>query len=82
MAKTIFEMPSGIGEFDELGEGEKMQFSGTLRKEPGGMACLVSVDGKTVPGYSDSEEEDEDYEEEEETEEEMVGMDAALDEIM
>ena len=82
MAKTVFEMPKGIADFDELEDGEKMRFSGTLRKEPGGRACLVAVDGKTVPGYSD-EDEDEDYEEG--TEEEVVaepGMMDALDEVM
>lgn len=84
MAKTIFDMPKGIAEFDELEDGEKMQFSGTLRKEPGGKACLVSVDGKTVPGYSDSdeEEEDEDEYEEDESEEMEMGMGQALDEVM
>lgn len=67
MAKTTFQMPKGNPEFDEMEPGEKMPFSGTLRKEEGGMACLVTVDGKTVPGYSDSEEGEEETEEAEET---------------
>lgn len=55
MAKTVFTMPSGDAEFDSLEKGEKMQVSAMIRKEEGRKACLVSVDGKTVPGYSDSE---------------------------
>lgn len=86
MAKTIFEMPRGDAEFDSLEVGEKMPFSGFLRKEGQDKACLVSVNGETVPGYSDSdEEEDEDYEEEssEKPEEEVVqDMAGALDGIM
>lgn len=76
MAKTIFTMPKGDSEFDELEVGEKMQVSATVRKEEGGKACLVTVDGKTVPGYSDSDEgEEESYEEEteEQPEQDMMG---------
>jgi hypothetical protein len=80
MPKTIFDMPKGIAEFDELEVGEKMSFSGSLRKEQDGKACLVSVDGATIPGYSDSDEEEEEYEEE--TEEMEMGMGQALDEVM
>lgn len=85
MAKTIFTMPKGDSEFDEMEVGEKMSFSGTLRKEEDGKACLVSVDGKTVPGYSDSEDGEEEAYEEGETEGEegaMGDMASALNEML
>lgn len=82
MAKTIFEMPKGDAEFDELEEGEKMSFSGSLRKEADGKACLISVDGRTVPGYSDSEDDEEVEEESEETEEEGGDMMSMLNSAM
>lgn len=80
MAKIVFEMPKGDADFDEMEEGEKKSVSCVIRKEEGGRACLVSVDGKTVPGYSDSDEEEEYEEGEEEAEE--AGMEAALNEMM
>lgn len=83
MAKTIFKMPRGDAEFDGLRDGDKMQVSCVIRKEGTDEACLVSVDGKTVPGYSDSdEEEDEDYEEDEEVVEEEATLMDAMDEAM
>lgn len=58
MAKTTFMMPKGDTEFDNLEEGEKMQASCRIRKEAGGKACLVAINGQTLPGYSDDDGED------------------------
>lgn len=74
MAKTIFMMPEGSPDWDELQPGEKMQVSATVRKEQDGEACLVSVNGATVEGYSDSDDED-GQEEEESAEEEQAETD-------
>lgn len=82
MAKTTFEMPRGDAEFDDLEEGEKMTVSCTIRKEGADQACLVAVDGQTLPGYSD-EEEDEATEEEDGSGEASEGdMMTVLDEEM
>lgn len=84
MAKIIFKMPKGDAEFDEMMPGEKMKVTCTVLKEKGGDACLVAVGGKTLEGYSDSDEEDEEMEDEAEDQamEDDGGMMAALDEEM
>lgn len=83
MAKTVFDMPSGDADFDNLEAGEKMQVSCMIRKEGKGKACLVSVDGKTIPGYSDTDDEEGESEEEleEYVEDEGSGIKELEDEI-
>lgn len=68
--KVEFTMPRGDAEFDALEPGEKMTVRCTIRKEEGGAACLVAVNGTEVSSYT--EEEDEDEQEEEGGFEEML----------
>lgn len=81
MAKIRFKMPRGDEEFDELGDGEKMKVTCTIRKEGPDEGCLVAVGGKTLEGYSDDPE-DEDEEVEEEMEEAEPSLMDAMDEEM
>lgn len=69
--KVEFDMPKGDGEFEELRPGEKMRVQCTIRKEEGGRACLVAVNGAEVSGYEE--------EEESEETEEGSGFDEMLD---
>lgn len=62
--KVEFDMPKGDGEFDGLEPGEKMTVRCTIRKEEGGRACLVAVNGMEVSGYEEEEEDKDDEEEE------------------
>lgn len=74
-SKVVFDMPKGDGEFDGLEVGEKMTARCTIRKEEGGQACLVEVNGMEVSGYSKESEE-------EEQEQEQEGEGAAFDEML
>lgn len=57
--KVVFDMPPGDADFDEADKGEKLDVRAVIRKEADGKACLVSVAGMTLEGYSDEEETEE-----------------------
>lgn len=57
--KLVFMMPGADPDFDALAEGETVEKMVTIRKEPGGKACLTEVEGVALEGYADDAESDE-----------------------
>ena len=61
--KIVFKLPGEDPEFEGLEEGETIERSVTIRKEPGGKACITEYEGMAMPEY-DKESGDEEESEE------------------
>lgn len=64
--KITFKLPGEDPEFDALEEGETIERTVVVRKEPGGMACITEYEGMALPEYGGEDEMEEMDEEAEE----------------
>lgn len=61
--KITFKLPGEDPEFDALEEGETIERTVVVRKEPGGMACITEYEGMEMPEYGGEDEMEEESEE-------------------